>query len=82
MKVRYTGESDPFGLINGKVHDVLSVEDEWYRIVDETDDDCLYPPDVFEIIDGAAPWIEPPGVGIAERFSQSERSERGSGMPA
>lgn len=51
MKVRYIGESDPIGLIHGKVYEVISVEKEWYRIIDETDDDYLYPPDTFEIIE-------------------------------
>ena len=30
---------------------VLSVEKNWYRIVDDSDDDYLYPPDLFEIIE-------------------------------
>lgn len=51
IKVRYLGESDPFGLINGKIYDVLAIEDEeWYRIVDGTDEDCLYPVGAFEIV--------------------------------
>jgi hypothetical protein len=50
MKVKYLGEDDPVGLMHGKIYDVLSVEDEWYRIVDETEDDYLYPPDEFEIV--------------------------------
>lgn len=51
MKVKYIGESDPIALINGKVYEVISVEKEWYRIIDETDDDYLYPPDAFEIVE-------------------------------
>lgn len=51
MKVKYIGKSDPLTLMNGKTYDVISVEQEWYRIVDETDEDYLYPPDGFEIVE-------------------------------
>ncbi|MDD6762895.1 MAG: hypothetical protein PUD92_04580 [Clostridiales bacterium] len=50
MKVKYIGKSDPMALINGKVYEVASVETEWYRIIDETGEDYLYPPDNFEIV--------------------------------
>ncbi len=39
MKVKFLGESSPLMLINGKSYDVISIEDGWYRIVDETDED-------------------------------------------
>ena len=58
MKVCYLGESSPLQLLNGKVYEVVSIEKEWYRIVDETDDDYLYPPELFEIVepnDGSVP---------------------------
>lgn len=44
MKIRYLGETSPLALIHDKVYEVLSIEGEWYRIVDETDEDYLYPP--------------------------------------
>ena len=50
MKVKYMGESD-VSLINGKVYEVLSVESGWFRIVDETEEDYIYPPDQFEIVE-------------------------------
>jgi len=50
MKAVYVGESDPLELINGKIYDVLSVEKEWYRIVDETGEAYLFPPEWFEIV--------------------------------
>ena len=50
MKVKYTGRSDPATLLNGKTYEVMSVEKGWYRIVDETDEDYLYPPENFEIV--------------------------------
>ena len=58
MKVKYLGETSPLELIHGKVYEVLSIEGEWYRIVDETDEDYLYPPEDFEVIepdDGTIP---------------------------
>lgn len=58
MKVKYHGESSPIGLIDGKIYDVVSIEKDWYRIVDETHDDYLYPPECFEIVepnDGTTP---------------------------
>ncbi len=51
MKVRYRGESDPLCLIHDKEYEVMSIEDGWYRIVDEMDDDYLYPSNAFEILD-------------------------------
>lgn len=60
MKVRYLGESSPITLINGKEYEVLSIEEDWYRIIDETLDDYLYPPEAFEIIednDGTVPVL-------------------------
>lgn len=47
MKVKYTGETT-VSLTNGKEYEVLSVENGWYRIVDETDDDYLFPPELFD----------------------------------
>ena len=50
MKVKYNGETD-VSLTNGKEYEVLSVEEGWFRIVDDTDDDYLFSPDEFEVIE-------------------------------
>ena len=50
MKVKFIGESDPIYMINGKIYDVISIENTWYRIVDEEGEDYLYPPELFEVI--------------------------------
>ena len=50
MKVRYLKETSFLVLTQGKVYDVLSVEKGWYRIVDDSGEDYLYPPEAFEII--------------------------------
>lgn len=51
MKVKFKGESDPLYFLNGKVYDVIDIEDGWYRIVDETGDDYLYSPAAFEVVE-------------------------------
>lgn len=51
VKVRYIGEYYKVSLLKGKVYDVLSIEDGWYRIVDETGEDYLFPPGYFEIVE-------------------------------
>lgn len=48
MRVKFIGNSDLLALINGKVYEVLSVDQEWFRIVDETGEDYLFQPDLFE----------------------------------
>ena len=57
MKVRYIAHLGDIDLTEGAIYKVLSVEKNWYRIVDDSDDeddsddDYLYPPDLFEIIE-------------------------------
>ena len=53
MKVKFIGEDDPLELLNGKIYDVIEVDEEsgWYRIVDETGEDFLFEPEDFEIVE-------------------------------
>lgn len=52
MLVKYVGDySSPLGVINGKVYECVSEDDYWYRVIDETDEDYLYPKTDFEIVD-------------------------------
>ena len=54
MKVKYVAEGSPLSCINGKTYDVLPVEDvlgDWYRIIDESGEDYLYPASSFEIVE-------------------------------
>lgn len=58
MKAKYTGETSFLELTHDKIYEVLSVEKGWYRIVDDSDDDYLYSPDEFKIVepnDGTVP---------------------------
>ncbi len=50
MKIRYNGCSS-VSLTKGKIYEVISIEKECYRIVDDTDEDYLFSPDDFEIIE-------------------------------
>ncbi len=51
MKVRWKGKTEFLVLTQDKVYSVLSVEKEWYRIVDDSGEDYLYPPEMFEIVE-------------------------------
>ena len=46
--VRYMGDSVFLSLTHGKEYTVVSVEHSWYRIVDDSGEDYLYPPEMFE----------------------------------
>ena len=51
MKVRYLGKTEFLVLTNNKVYDVISVEKGWYRVVDDSGEDYLYPPKYFERVE-------------------------------
>ena len=50
-KVKYLGEIDTVAFEKDKIYDVISVEKGWYRIMTELDEDYLFPPRLFEIIE-------------------------------
>ena len=56
MKVKYIGKREVdepnsykifMDVLPDKVYEVLSIENGWYRIVDESGEDYLYPTDKF-----------------------------------
>ena len=49
MKVRYIAHLDDIDLTEGAIYKVLSIEKNQYRIVDDSDDDYLYPPDYSKL---------------------------------
>ena len=72
MEVRFIGKRTPVerrkgviyidcesGCRKGKIYVVISIENDWYRIVDESGEDYLYPPTVFEIVGGSEADIDP-----------------------
>ena len=69
MKVKYLGK-DLVAVEKDKTYVVMSIENGWYRIMTEIDEDYLFPPDVFEITDNsgyeelkkrdeAREWVKP-----------------------
>ncbi len=50
MKVKYIGKSD-VSLTNGKIYEVIAIEESWYRIIDDTNEDYLFSPEEFEIVE-------------------------------
>ncbi|MGM9523186.1 MAG: hypothetical protein ACI3VU_02050 [Faecousia sp.] len=51
MKVRYIGEADTLAFDRDKTYNVIAVEKGWYRILTELDEDYLFPPRIFEIVE-------------------------------
>ncbi len=51
MKVRWPGQTEFLYFTHDKIYSVLSIEKGWYRIVDDSGEDYLYPPDWFEIVE-------------------------------
>lgn len=51
MKVKWKGETEFLCRIHDKVYEVISIEKDWYRIIDESGEDYLYPPEFFEIVE-------------------------------
>lgn len=51
MKVVYIGPTEPHTLEHGRVYEVLSEEDGWYRIIDKSGEDYLYPKNEFKILE-------------------------------
>jgi len=52
MKVRFLFVEDlDCDLTVNETYEVLSIEKGWYRIVDDSEEDYLYPPDIFEIVE-------------------------------
>ena len=57
MRVRYLGETSFLEMTHNKVYEVVSIEKGWCRLVDDSGEDYLYPPDELEVVvddDGAA----------------------------
>lgn len=52
MKVKYIGRGTP-AIEKDKAYEVLSIEKGWYRIMTELDETYLFPPKVFEVVEGS-----------------------------
>lgn len=51
MKVRYIGFVDDSDLTYGSIYECLGRENDFYRVIDESEEDYLYPVDEFEIVE-------------------------------
>ena len=51
MRVRYLGYGQSEFNI-GQIYEVLTIENGWYRIMNENHDECLFPPRAFEVVEG------------------------------
>ena len=60
LKVKYIGEKEIsvpdsykifLDVIPNKIYEVLSIEKGRYRIIDESEEDYLYPPEKFEVVE-------------------------------
>jgi len=51
MKVKYIGAYYKVAFEKDKIYEVISVEKGWYRIMTELDEDYLFPPECFEIVE-------------------------------
>lgn len=88
MKIKYNSEENININLNGfdteltsndltfnAVYDVISIENGWYRIIDDSEDDYLYPPELFEIID-ASDYEELKRRDEAREWAKSEKKEK------
>ena len=51
MLVRFKGNyGTKRSLIKGKVYNCIAQTKSWYRVIDETDEDYLYPKEDFDIV--------------------------------
>ena len=51
MKGKYLGKTINLILTSGKEYKILSLEHGYYRVIDDSDEDYLYPAGWFEITD-------------------------------
>lgn len=84
MKVKYVGESDPLELLNGKIYDVIEIDEVlgWYRIVDETGEDYLYPAEDFEIVEETVTETEMKLVKMLIKIDNDQNAVIGAALLA
>ena len=51
LKVKLKDDYKSSAFIKGKIYDVISVEKDWYRIMTELDEDYIFPPHLFDIVE-------------------------------
>lgn len=71
MKVKYLGTTGG-SLTKGKTYDVISLEDGLYRIVDDTEEDYLFWPEEFEVVDTCGAVIEKKHPGYTAYMAECD----------
>ena len=51
MKVKYIGKGDILYCLNGKIYDMIGESHGLWKVVDESGEDYLYSPELFEVVD-------------------------------
>ncbi len=51
MKVKYIDGYETLAFKRDKIYEVMSIEKGWYRIMTELEEDYLFPPEAFEIVE-------------------------------
>lgn len=51
MKAKYLGKSEGISLTENKIYECLGLEHGFIRIIDDTEEDYLYDPNLFEILE-------------------------------
>ena len=51
MKVKCIDNENRVDIIQNKIYDVISIDGVFFRIIDESEEDYMYPSEMFEIIE-------------------------------
>lgn len=76
MKVRWKGETEFLMLTHDKVYTVLGMEKGWYRLVDDSGEDYLYPPENFEREPSSVAEGSPFGRAVEQSETERARTLR------
>lgn len=52
MKVKYIGKKDTLAFKREKTYKVIGIEDDFIRVMTELDEDYLFEPECFKIVEG------------------------------
>ena len=50
VRVKYIGEDNPLSLRYGKIYEARVLQKGWFGVVDETNEEYAYPPELFEVV--------------------------------
>ena len=56
ITVKHIGENNPLALLHGKIYKARILKPDkqgrnWYGVIDETNEEYAYPPELFEIVE-------------------------------